>query len=144
VQSAKSDQPSSVVASSESEPSAIPSKANKKSLYSGALPLTFPDTVRTLGAGLDNHGNTCYLNSVTQAVIHTPGLAHLLNAHKADVCELRKKGKFCTMCSIRMVQLYSFNKQLTSAQGSYYPSALTKNLKCMSAFHAPLSPPDIY
>ena len=86
LQSVKADQPSSVVASSDPAPGASPSKATSKSLYTGPLPLTFPETLRTLGAGLNNHGNTCYLNSVTQAVIHTPGLAHLLNAHKADSC----------------------------------------------------------
>lgn len=85
-QSAKPDQPSSVVAPSEDASSSSPSKSNKKILYSGSIPLTFPDAQRTLGIGLANHGNTCYLNSALQAVIHTPGLAHLLIAHKADEC----------------------------------------------------------
>jgi hypothetical protein len=36
-----------------------------------------------------NTGNTCFLNSALQCLVHTPPLLHVLDAHgKADPCEL--------------------------------------------------------
>ena len=42
--------------------------------------------------------------------------------------KLKMDGKYCTMCTMRAVQLHSFNKPAPS----YYPSLLCNNLKSES------------
>jgi ubiquitin carboxyl-terminal hydrolase 36/42 len=58
-----------------------------RQLYTGPIDTTWPARM-TVGAGLHNTGNTCFLNSALQCLLHTPPLLRLLAQHgdKADPC----------------------------------------------------------
>ncbi|KAJ3484111.1 hypothetical protein NLI96_g5854 [Meripilus lineatus] len=83
-----------------------PSQPAKKSLFTGTLQLTWPPGTNR-GVGLNNIGNTCFLNSALQCLLHTPPLMHLLGAHT----DCRKKGPFCMACSMRSLMEESFQKK---------------------------------
>jgi ubiquitin carboxyl-terminal hydrolase 36/42 len=69
------------------QPTTAPSpKGKTTSLYTGVMDTTWPQTSR-VGAGLYNNGNTCFLNSALQCLLHTPPLLRVLIAHgQGDPC----------------------------------------------------------
>ncbi|KAJ3991792.1 Usp36 protein [Lentinula boryana] len=76
-------------------------------LYTGDIDLSWPQGAR-LGSGLYNTGNTCFLNSSIQCLVHTPPLLHLLVKHKPSECEFLCPSKnFCMTCSLRSVAIQS-------------------------------------
>jgi ubiquitin carboxyl-terminal hydrolase 36/42 len=61
-------------------------KGKATSLYTGVLDTTWPQVPR-VGVGLYNNGNTCFLNSALQCLLHTPPLLRILMAHDhGDPC----------------------------------------------------------
>ncbi|KAH7916272.1 cysteine proteinase [Hygrophoropsis aurantiaca] len=81
------------------------------SLYNGVLDVTWPPN-QSVGSGLHNIGNTCFLNSALQCLLHTAPLLHVLLAHsQSDPC--RVKGGFCMACSLRQVMYDSHIKRHT-------------------------------
>ncbi|KAG8218543.1 cysteine proteinase [Butyriboletus roseoflavus] len=94
----------------------------KQSLYNGILDLTWPPG-HGVGSGFHNTGNTCFLNSALQCLLHTPPLLRLLHAHsKADPC--RAKGGFCMACNLRQVMVDSYHKP-----HSFTPYQITSKLQ---------------
>lgn len=123
----------------ERQPASTPRKEGK-SLYSGPIDLTWPVKM-DVGSGLHNTGNSCFLNSVLQCLMHTPPLLWLVGQHmKADcswsprVCyEINKltfsagmaRG-FCMTCGLKktMVDAHRGN-----GKRAFVPSEITSKLQ---------------
>ncbi|KAI0068566.1 cysteine proteinase, partial [Artomyces pyxidatus] len=97
---------------SSSKPTAPTSSLPVKSatLFSGSLDTSWPSGAST-GSGLTNTGNTCFLNSALQCLLHTPPLVNVLLSHGRKLpCQV--KNGFCMSCSMRevMTEMYAGRK----------------------------------
>ncbi|OIW18627.1 hypothetical protein TanjilG_13379 [Lupinus angustifolius] len=88
--------------------------------------LCFGITVRKIGAGLRNLGNTCFLNSVIQCLTYTEPLAAYLQSgkHKSS-CRI---AGFCALCAIQN----HVSRALQSTGRILSPEHLVGNLRCIS------------
>ncbi|KAL4076196.1 cysteine proteinase [Scleroderma citrinum] len=103
-------------------PQSSASSSTKRQLYNGVLDFTWP-TGCTIGNGLHNTGNTCFLNSALQCLLHTPPLLRVLHAHsQSDPCRVKNNG-FCMACNFRQVMMDSHQKSR-----SFTPYPITSKL----------------
>ncbi|KAL0580075.1 hypothetical protein V5O48_001934 [Marasmius crinis-equi] len=115
----RSDTPTSSPAKT---PIKTPAKTPSKTLYHGDIELGWPGKA-TLGSGLYNNGNTCFLNSALQCLLHTPPLLHILSAHK----DCKSRGPFCMICNLRSVAAQSFK-----SPSPFSPHLITSKLQLIA------------
>ncbi|KAI0089063.1 hypothetical protein BDY19DRAFT_905998 [Irpex rosettiformis] len=106
----------------ESDKPSSSSTSGVKQLYDHPIETSWPSNA-VKGCGLVNTGNTCFLNSALQCLLHTPPLINVLLRHgKEDKCA--SKGAFCMSCSMRELMISCYK-----AKRPVMPYAITSKLQ---------------
>ncbi|TBU33130.1 cysteine proteinase [Dichomitus squalens] len=81
-----------------------------KFIYTGPIETSWPNVSKPVGCGLGNTGNTCFLNSALQCLLHTPPLLHILSKHPESCHSPKSNNASCMICVLRQVMQDVFTK----------------------------------